>query len=138
MRNTDSLSRFEASGADSGDRYEMEAGIPLREEPGQRALAQRRPRTAVELPHSLRRERLYSSHLITWRRQREQDRIAGLEPLRRGPKPAPRNLLSGEVARLQRDSDRLQKRLRQAETIIGVQNSCARCWATVDEDGNVK
>jgi transposase-like protein len=69
----------------------------------------------------LRREGLYSSHLTTWRKQRESGEIAGLEPRKRGKKPAPKNPLSGEVRRLERENRRLQKRLRQAEIIIDVQ-----------------
>jgi transposase len=69
----------------------------------------------------LRREGLYSSHLTTWRRQRESGEIAGLEPRKRGKKPAPKNPLAGEVHRLTRENQRLQKRLRQAEIIIDVQ-----------------
>ena len=69
----------------------------------------------------LRREGLYSSHLITWRKQREAGEIAGLEPRKRGKKPIERNLLAGEVERLRREVQRLEKRLRQAETIIEVQ-----------------
>ena len=69
----------------------------------------------------LRREGLYSSHLTTWRHQREQGEIAGLEPRKRGRKTTPRNPLSAENERLQRENERLQKRLRQAETIIDVQ-----------------
>jgi transposase len=69
----------------------------------------------------LRREGLYSSHLTTWRKQRESGEIAGLEPRKRGKKPAPKNPLAGEVCRLERENRRLQKRLRQAEIIIDVQ-----------------
>jgi transposase-like protein len=69
----------------------------------------------------LRREGLYSSHLTTWRRQRESGEIAGLEPRKRGKKPAPKNPLAGEVRRLERENRHLQKRLRQAEIIIDVQ-----------------
>jgi len=69
----------------------------------------------------LRREGLYSSHLTTWRRQREAGEIAGLEPRKRGKKGMPRNPLADEVARLGRENARLQKRLQQAETIIEVQ-----------------
>lgn len=69
----------------------------------------------------MRREGLYSSHLTTWRKQRETGEIAGLEPRKRGKKPVPRNPLAGEVERLRRETQRLQKRLRQAETIIDVQ-----------------
>jgi transposase len=69
----------------------------------------------------LRREGLYSSHLTTWRRQRESGEIAGLEPHKRGKKPVPKNPLAGEVHRLTRENQRLQKRIRQAEIIIDVQ-----------------
>lgn len=69
----------------------------------------------------LRREGLYSSHLTTWRRQRERGEIAGLEPRKRGRKAVPRNPLAAENERLQRENERLQKRLQQAETIIDVQ-----------------
>lgn len=69
----------------------------------------------------LRREGLYSSHLTTWRHQREQGEITGLEPRKRGKKAAPRNPLAAENERLQRQTERLQKRLLQAERIIDVQ-----------------
>jgi len=76
----------------------------------------------------LRREGLYSSHLTTWRRQREQGEIAGLEPRKRGRKAAPQNPLAAENERLQRENERLQKRLHQAEAIIDVQKNSAGCW----------
>ena len=69
----------------------------------------------------LRREGLYSSNLTTWRHQREQAEIAGLEPRKRGRKAIPSNPLSLENDRLQRENRRLGKRLRQAEIIIDVQ-----------------
>ena len=90
----------------------------------------------------LRREGLYSSHLKTWRKQRESGEIAGLEPRKRGRKPVPRNPLAGELASLQKENLRLQKRLRQAEIIIDVQKKLCEFLglpvATVDEDGNVR
>lgn len=69
----------------------------------------------------LRREGLYSSHLNTWRKQRESGEIAGLEPHKRGKKPGPKSPLAGEVHRLERENKRLQTRLRKAEIIIDVQ-----------------
>ena len=74
-----------------------------------------------EIAALLRREGLYSSHLNTWRKQKETGVIAGLEPRKRGKKPVPRNPLAAENERLRRETQRLQKRLRQAETIIDVQ-----------------
>jgi transposase len=69
----------------------------------------------------LRREGLYSSHLTSWRKLRATGEIAGLEPRKRGKKPVPRNPLAGEMQRLTRENQRLQKRLHQAEVIIDVQ-----------------
>jgi len=67
-----------------------------------------------QLGQLLRRGGLYSSHLTTWRRQREEGTLAALQPKRRGRKatsPAP----------LVQENERLTERLRQAETIIDVQ-----------------
>ena len=69
----------------------------------------------------LRREGLYSSHLSTWRRQRDQGALAGLRPKRRGRKAKPKNPLADENERLQRENERLKDQLRQAELIIDVQ-----------------
>ena len=88
----------------------------------------------------LRREGLYSSHLNTWRHQREQGEIAGLEPRKRGKKATPRNPLAEENERLRRETERLQKRLRQAETIIDVQKKLCEMLglpvATTDRNGS--
>lgn len=88
----------------------------------------------------LRREGLYSSHLTTWRHQREQGEIAGLAPRKRGKKAAPRNPLAAENERLRRETERLQKRLRQAETIIDVQKKLCEMLglpvATPDSNGS--
>lgn len=64
----------------------------------------------------LRREGLYSSNLTTWRRQRERGELAGAKP---GRKPASDQ--AKELKRLQRENQRLQRKLEQAETIIEVQ-----------------
>jgi len=69
----------------------------------------------------LRREGLYSSHLSTWRRQRDEGALTGLQPKRRGRKAKPKNPLADEVARLGRENRRLREQLRQAELIIDVQ-----------------
>ena len=69
----------------------------------------------------LRREGLYSSLLSTWRRQRDEGVLAGLTPKRRGRKAKPKNPLAEEMARLQRENERLKTKLRQAELVIDVQ-----------------
>ena len=66
----------------------------------------------------LRRERLYSSHLVDWRRQREAGALQGLARTR-GPKPA--DPARVEAERLRRENERLRGRLAQAEKIIEIQ-----------------
>jgi transposase len=78
-----------------------------------------------ELGALLRREGLYSSHLTTWRRQREAGQLAGLAPKKRGPKPDPQ---AADLARLQRENERLQIRLQQAEAIIDAQKKLTQLF----------
>ena len=69
----------------------------------------------------LRREGLYSSNLIIWRRQLEKGTLAFLSPRKRGPKGKRPNPSAHRIAELERENERLNKKLRQAETIIEVQ-----------------
>jgi len=79
----------------------------------------------------LRREGLYSSHLTTWRRQRERGELEGLAPQKRGPKADPH---AAELARLQRENERLHKRLEQAELIIEVQKKVSQILGISSEE----
>lgn len=81
----------------------------------------------------LRREGLYSSHLTNWRRQRERGELDGLAPQKRGPKPDPQAV---ELARLQRENERLRERLRKAELIIEVQKKVAQMLGAPIEEYN--
>jgi transposase-like protein len=76
-----------------------------------------------EIGALLRREGLYSSHLTTWRKQRDRGQLQGLTPKKRGRKPDPQ---AAELARLQRENERLKARLEQAETIIEVQKKLSQ------------
>ena len=82
----------------------------------------------------LRREGLYSSHLTNWRRQRERGELEGLGPQKRGPKADPQAV---ELAKLQRENDRLRERLRKAELIIDVQKKVAQIFGVADETNNL-
>jgi len=79
-----------------------------------------------ELGALLRREGLYSSHLNTWKKQREEGTLQGLAPKKRGRKAKPKNPLDDEVQRLRRENVRLKLRLQQAETIIDVQKKLSQ------------
>ena len=76
----------------------------------------------------LRREGLYSSNLTIWRRQREQGLLDAMSPKKRGRKKQEINPLSQEAARLQKENERLKRKLKQAETIIEVQKKYPRSW----------
>lgn len=71
----------------------------------------------------LRREGLYSSHLTTWRQQRRRGELHGLTPAKRGRQADPQ---AAEIARLQRENERLKAQLERAELIIEVQKKLSR------------
>ncbi len=68
----------------------------------------------------LRREGLYSSHLATWRRERQAGILKGLTPHKRGPK-SKRNPLDEDNQKLRRENQRLTEELRKAAIVIDVQ-----------------
>ena len=72
----------------------------------------------------LRREGLYSSHLVTWRRERSQGIQEALAPRKRGRK-SQRNPLEEENQKLRRQNARLTEDLRKANLIIDVQKKVA-------------
>lgn len=69
----------------------------------------------------LRREGLYSSHLTSWRKQREQGVLQGLNPKKRGRKPKPQDPSAKRIAQLEKENQRLKNRLKKAEIIIEAQ-----------------
>jgi len=71
----------------------------------------------------LRREGLYSSHLATWRRQRDKVATSGMKDRKRGPKPKG---IDPQVKRLERENARLKRRLEEAETIIDFQKKLSK------------
>ena len=70
----------------------------------------------------LRREGLYSSHLVNWRRQREQGELVAGRARKRGPVPKP---VDPRVKQLEVENRRLQRKLTRAETIITLQKKVA-------------
>jgi len=67
-----------------------------------------------ELGALLRKEGLYSSHLITWRQQR----ATGLTPKKRGRKVVP---VDPEKKKLEQENRRLTTRLKKAEALLDFQ-----------------
>ena len=73
----------------------------------------------------LRREGLYSSHLIQWRAQRRRGDLAGLAPKKRGPHVAPRNPLAPRVEALERENRALHREMAKARTILEIQKKAS-------------
>ena len=70
----------------------------------------------------LRREGLYSSHLVTWRRQRDEIAKAGLKARKRGPKP---KAVDPRVKELERENARLKRRLERVELMLDIQKKAS-------------
>jgi transposase len=84
-----------------------------------------------EIGALLRREGLYSSHLLSWRAHAKRGELAGLTPQRRGPKPKPNDPRDREIAVLRRDIARLTHRAERAEAIIEVQKKLSKLLGIV-------
>jgi transposase-like protein len=66
----------------------------------------------------LRREGLYSSHIIDWRRARDSAAETGREPVRGRPRADPRD---AQIARLTREKEQLEQELAKARFVVEVQ-----------------
>ena len=95
-----------------------------------------RCRKPGEIGALLRREGLYSSHLVAWRTARAKGERAGLEAKRRGTKPRVRNSQAQRVAELERDVGRWKRRAERAEAIVELQKKVASILGIeLDENG---
>jgi transposase len=147
MINVSSLSEAVAEGARRATGETASLGEP-QDDPEVVAIARRRRfsggekrrllaeadrcRAAGTLGAFLRRERIYSSMLASWRKQLDaSDRVA-LSPKRRGPKPDPS---ARQIEQLNRENARLRRKLERAEIIIDAQKKLcvALGLPTVDE-----
>jgi transposase len=125
-----------AAAAAGGGRQEQALDPEVLEKPVRRRFTAEYKRRIVEeadrctehgqLGALLRREGLYSSHLTTWRKQRDQGVLDGLRPKKRGRKPHNKDPLVEENERMKRENARLTARLKQAELIIDVQKKLSR------------
>ena len=67
----------------------------------------------------LRREGLYSSHIVDWRRSRDGGRLAGPAKSRGRPAADPRD---AQIARLQKEKAKLEQELAKARFVVDVQS----------------
>jgi transposase len=86
----------------------------------------------------LRREGLYSSSLVEWRRLRTQGGAAGLVPKKRGRPPKDPAAQAGQkqIERLERENAKLLERLRHSEIIIQAQKKLAEVLASLPGSTN--
>jgi transposase-like protein len=86
----------------------------------------------------LRREGLYSSHLVDWRSRRKQAGLDGLAPKKVGrpPKNPVVRANEKELERLRRENARLQEKLRRSEIIVEAQKKLAEVLASLPRSTN--
>jgi transposase len=77
-----------------------------------------RCKASGQLGAFLRRERIYSSMLASWRKQLGKAELVALAPKKRGPKPDPS---ARQIQQLNRDNARLRHQLERAKLIIDAQ-----------------
>ncbi len=70
----------------------------------------------------LRREGLYSSHIVEWRRARDAGALAGLAPRARQAKTTPEQ---AELARARRRAERAEADLAKARLVIEIQGKAS-------------
>ena len=80
----------------------------------------------------LRREGLYSSHVIEWRRARDSGALAGLDRPRGRPAADPRD---AQIARLQKEKAKLEQELAKARFVVDVQSKLQALLETISEIG---
>src|SRR5262245_32025113 len=73
----------------------------------------------------LRREGLYSSHLVVWRRARARGELAALTPKKRGRKAVPVDSRDRKIAELERQLAEMTGRAQRAEALVDAQKNLA-------------
>jgi transposase len=78
----------------------------------------------------LRREGLYSSHIVEWRRARDAGALAGLSAPRGRPR---RDARDERIARLEREKRELEQELAKARFVVEVQAKLHALLETISE-----
>ena len=78
----------------------------------------------------LRREGLYSSHIVEWRRARDAGALAGLSAPRGRPR---RDARDDRIARLEQEKQQLEQELAKARFVVEVQAKLHALLETISE-----
>ena len=81
--------------------------------------------TAGAVGALLRREGLYSSHLVVWRRARARGELAALAAKTRGRKPTPVDPRDRKITELERQLVEMTGRAERAEALVDAQKNLA-------------
>src|SRR4029453_1228841 len=81
--------------------------------------------TAGAVGALLRREGLYSSHLVVWRRARARGELAALTPKKRGRKPVPIDARDRKIIELEQQLAEMTGRAERAEALVDAQKNLA-------------
>lgn len=74
----------------------------------------------------LRREGLYSSHLMKWREQAARGALAGLAPKKRGPEAKVIDVRDKRIVELERENAKLSRRIERAEALVELQKKVSQ------------
>ena len=83
----------------------------------------------------LRREGLYSSHVIEWRRARDAGTLAGPPRPRGRPAADPRD---AQIARLQKEKTKLEQELAKARFVVDVQSKLQALLETISKSADTE
>ena len=83
----------------------------------------------------LRREGLYSSHIVEWRRARDAGALAALAQPRGRKRPDPRDT---QIAVLRREKQRLEQELAKARFVMDVQAKLQALLETLSESADTE
>jgi len=81
----------------------------------------------------LRREGLYSSHLVMWRRARARGELTALAPKKRGRKSTAVDARDRRIAELERQLAEMTGRARRAEALVDAQKNLAALLGRPEE-----
>lgn len=81
-----------------------------------------------EIGALLRREGLYSSHLMEWRAARKRGELEALAPKKRGPVPVLPDARDERLAHLERQVAYLSARAERAEALVALQKKMAELF----------
>jgi transposase len=83
----------------------------------------------------LRREGLYSSHIVDWRRSRDNGALAGPARPRGRPAADPRD---AQIARLQKEKAQLEQELAKARFVVDVQSKLQALLETISKSADTE